>query len=152
MNRFIYLFVSLSVFSAEACKDKRCISQLRNKSEPAQLLIFVSSSMPKDSLKTLHKQSQRVQGKLIFRGLIKNSFRDTHAYFREVQIEADIDPPAFDDYKIERVPTFVLRKGKTYDRLEGHISLIAVLDIMKERGELQQDAKHLADNLKRKGT
>lgn len=121
---------------------------LKTESPKAPLKIFVSSSMPKESLKALHMQAQRIGARLIFRGLIQNSFKETQRYFKDLGISADIDPPAFEEHRITHVPTFVLvgEKSKT-DRLQGNISLDEALAIMTEKGDLKWLAKKLKGQL-----
>jgi type-F conjugative transfer system pilin assembly protein TrbC len=113
------------------------------------LLIFVSSSLSPQVLKNLFRDVSQVGGKLIFKGLINNSFKDTYHYFKEIQINADIDPNKFDDYQVSVVPTFILKdkQEKRFDRLQGNVSLDEALTQFKDRGEL----KSFAQNLLKKG-
>lgn len=113
------------------------------KEDPDKLLIFVSSSLPVASLKSLHEQARSKNATLIFRGLIKNSFAETKIFFEEQQISGDINPILFEDYQITHVPTFILRKGSTFDQIQGNITLDEALTQMKEKGELKDQAKKL---------
>lgn len=109
----------------------------------AQLFIFVSQSMPKGSIKALWEEAQKVGGRIVFRGLIGGSFRETEDYIRELGIVADIDPPRFEDYQITSVPTFVLARNGVFDKVSGHVSLRDALDQFRQEGELREDARRL---------
>lgn len=131
--------------SGKSCRQSHDYS-LKREELNAPLKIFVSSSMPKESLKALHQQAQRIGARVVFRGLINNSFKETQRYFKDLAISADIDPPAFDDHRITHVPTFVLggEKNKT-DQIQGNITLEEALSIMAEKGELKSLARELKD-------
>jgi len=116
-----------------------------------KLLVFVSFSMPLESLKALGAQVNRVGGKLVLRGLIKGSFQETALKIQELQEEVVIDPPLFEAYQIEHVPTFILRNTSTerveedvmYDQLSGNVSLIYALEQFASEGEVKQEAATL---------
>jgi conjugal transfer pilus assembly protein TrbC len=123
-----------------------CYSKIKNladskKSESkGQLLIFVSSSLPKQVLQALSNDAIRLGSRLIFRGLINNSFKDTQVFFNDAKINAEIDPTQFDSYKVTAVPTFILSdaQGERFDHLQGNISVDEALDQFKEKGELKR--------------
>jgi conjugal transfer pilus assembly protein TrbC len=115
---------------------------------PQDLIIFVSSSMPPASLKALFWQAQRAGIPLVFRGLIDNSFEKTKSFFEEHQINGEIDPNLFSEYHVSEVPTFVIREGKTFDVLQGNISLEDALTLFKKKGELKDKATHLLTTMK----
>ncbi len=121
-----------------------------SKHQQISFMIFVSSSMPSESLRSLFQISQKIGGRLIFRGLIKDSFQETKTYFEGLKIEADIDPTKFDEFQITQVPTFILIGKKTSDRLEGNISVISVLEKMESKGELTSEAGNLLTQIKGK--
>ncbi len=112
------------------------------------LIIFVSSSMPVVSLKALFWQAQRAGIPLVFRGLIDNSFVKTKSFFEEQQINGEIDPNLFSEYHVSEVPAFVIREGKTFDVLQGNISLEDALTLFKKKGELKDKATHLLTTMK----
>lgn len=117
-----------------------------------QILIFVSSSMPKESLRNLFAEAQKVGGKLVFQGLIDNSFRKTQQYFMDLQIAADIDPTVFEDHQVSHIPVFLIenKATKQVDTIRGHISLQEALSKLKDRGELKEKAGKLYQQLVRK--
>lgn len=137
--------------------EKACYSSLKDsdlqkeKTDQDQLLIFVSSSMSQNFLKELFKDAEKIGAKLIFRGLINNSFKETYTYFKETEINADIDPSKFDDYQVTVVPTFILTdaKGEQYDRLQGNVSIVEALTQFKDRGDFKAAAEKLLQTLGR---
>lgn len=92
-----------------------------------EILVFVSFSMPKDSLKELDWQADKYNARLLLRGLCANSFKKTSEKILEVNpngLRLDIDPEEFRKHRIEKVPTFILIKdGKEVSRLSGNVSL-----------------------------
>ena len=136
----------------EGCYDKqagggRCASTLLNQVKPQgplnapQLLIFVSQSMPKESLKSLWREAHKVGGKLLFRGLIGGSFKQTQAFMKELEIVADIDPTKFEEHAIKAVPTFMLITKENTDRLSGNVSLQSFLTEAQEKGDTRTGSR-----------
>lgn len=113
------------------------------------LLIFVSSSLSDQSLKELFKDASKIGAKLIFKGLINNSFKDTYQYFKGIEINADIDPEKFEKYQISVVPTLILLDGKEtkFDRLQGNVCVEEALTQFKDRGDLKSVAARLLKKL-----
>lgn len=114
------------------------------------LMIFVSSSIPKQSLKDLMYQAKKAGAVLVFKGFI-GSFKNTQEYLANIskeEISAIIDPRLFDLFQIEVVPTFVIlndvlqdceknncRLSPVHDRIAGNITLQYALE------QFAQDAK-----------
>jgi type-F conjugative transfer system pilin assembly protein TrbC len=113
----------------------------------AQLFIFVSQSVPTDSMKGLWNQAQRVGGKLVFRGLVGGSFKETQIYIQELGIVADIDPLKFDEFEIFQVPAFVLSQGNNHDKIVGNVSLSSFLEQSSVSGDLKKEAAELYKKL-----
>lgn len=128
--------------------NKQSTPTAKEKQSSQDLIIFVSSSMPATSLKTLFWQAQRAGVPLVFRGLIDNSFAKTKSFFEEQQINGEIDPNLFDEYHISEVPAFVIREGKSFDVLQGNISLEDALTLFKNKGELKDKATPLLTAMK----
>lgn len=121
--------------------------QSLNSSSNTQFLIFVSQSMPASSIKELFQQSQKVGGKLLFRGLIGGSFKETQSSIQELGIVADIDPTKFEEYGVTFVPTFVLSKGERHDKMTGNITLSSFLEQASQIGDLKEQASDLYNQL-----
>jgi len=144
------------------CRDKdfqgsgKCSSSLFESLEAKQgsgtssgvkLLVFVSQSVPADSIKELWNQAQRVGAKLLFRGLVGGSFKETQTYIQELGIVADIDPVKFDDFEISHVPAFIISQGDKHDKMVGNVSLSAFLEQSSVSGSLQKEAGDLYQKL-----
>jgi len=91
------------------------------------LLIFVSFSMPFESLKALNLQTQKHGGKLVFRGLVGGSFKEMTQKLKGFEVEVLIDPTLFRKHQVESVPTFIQNE----DRMSGNVSLNHVLKTFK---------------------
>lgn len=100
-------------------QDKR---ETRTK-DPSLILIFVSLSMPKESLKNLYKEAEQQGLSLLIRGLKNNSFKETAHVLKELEIAVQIDPQLFEAHQIEVVPTFVKVDNKESLHIQGNISL-----------------------------
>jgi conjugal transfer pilus assembly protein TrbC len=118
------------------------------KADSPSLLIFVSFSLPMASLKSYAQEAQKVGAALVFRGLLENSFIKTAQKIKELGSACLIDPTLFERYRIQAVPTFVLRDGKkSFDTLKGHISLKAALQKIAKKRTLTHQAQELLQKL-----
>jgi len=116
-----------------------------------QLLVFVSFSMPVETLKSLAFQVSQVCGTLVLRGLVKGNIKDTIEKLKELQREIMIDPTLFEAYGIKAVPTFTLRQKPTdtaeetvfHDRLMGNVSLEYALEQFSSQGILHLEAAQM---------
>ena len=129
-------------------------SPLTATSIPAQLRIFISFSMPKESLKVLAKQAKKAGGTLVLRGLVDNSVKKTLATIVEVfgKEEFDgftIDPLAFKNFGIKAVPAVVVAESsKKFDVMYGDVSLYYALKEMVDEGEMSLLASAYLRDLK----
>lgn len=85
-------------------------------------LIFISFSMPKESIKLLYSESLNQNATLVMRGLLDDSFKKTAAKLQSLNVVAQINPKLFKEYQIERVPTIVAVAGSTYHTISGNMS------------------------------
>lgn len=101
-----------------------------------KILVFLSFSMPKASLRSLAKEASKHNAVLVIKGLKDDSFKTTQQALLEVagqnldqKVSQDmqgfeINPDLFKTYQIKKVPTFVLVKNfKEISRLSGNVSL-----------------------------
>lgn len=107
----------------------------KNKNET--IYVFVSLSMPKESLKQLLQDAKQYNAVLLLRGLKNNSFRETAAWMqslgKDVQEGMEINPELFETYQIKQVPVFVLvKEDKEVRRLSGNVSLAFASEKLRE--------------------
>lgn len=101
-----------------------------------KILVFVSLSMPKESLKQLAKDALTHNAVLILRGLKNNSFKETVEFMGSMKEEKDgnssqgfeggfeINPMLFDTHNITHVPVFMhVKKDQEQARLSGNVTL-----------------------------
>lgn len=100
----------------------------------ANIVVFVSFSMPAHSLKTYFQDVTKAGGRLIMRGLKNKSFMETKKASENLQISFDIDPTLFEEFDVTVVPTFVKKGEKNSKKLEGHVTWKRV---MEKLGDIQ---------------
>jgi len=87
-----------------------------------EMMIFVSFSMPRESLLRIVEQSERTGARLIFRGFNGDKMTDMAAHISALlgkhRVEAVIHPPAFTQFKINQVPALVLAQSDAGDQLD----------------------------------
>jgi conjugal transfer pilus assembly protein TrbC len=82
-----------------------------------QLLIFISASVPRESLRKLTRQAALVNAPLILRGVVNGDLPATAEFMRDIlgdeepRARAMIDPTLFDRFGVKQVPTVVLVPG-----------------------------------------
>jgi len=78
------------------------------------LRVFVSLSMPKESLIRVGKDINRAGGKLVFRGFHRDKLSEMQKatmFLNEAGIsDIEIDPESFRRYNVQHVPTYVLAR------------------------------------------
>jgi type-F conjugative transfer system pilin assembly protein TrbC len=119
------------------------VKQKQHHPDSSQVLIFVSFSMPEASLITYAKDVAKIGGRLVFQGLVDDSFQATQAKFLKLGIAADIDPTLFETFSVNRVPLIVhapIVQGELQaqgaDQLLGHVSLAHALEQFCQKGEV----------------
>src|ERR1700721_885673 len=72
------------------------------------ILIFVSFSMPKESLKGWMDEAEKIHAPLVIRGLVNNSFKETVKKMTELANDnhggVQLDPTLFKAFNIKQVP------------------------------------------------
>ena len=95
---------------------------LQTKPATPEMMIFVSFSMPRESLLRIVEQSERTGARLIFRGFNGDKMIDMSkrisALLGNHRVEAVIHPPAFTQFKVNQVPALVLAQSDAGDQLE----------------------------------
>ncbi|WP_237071202.1 type-F conjugative transfer system pilin assembly protein TrbC [Mycetohabitans sp. B2] len=91
------------------------------------LMIFASFTMPRESLKRLVSQANRVGASVVLYGFKNNSFKDTVQAINALDEPAGnvvVNPNAFNKYKIKVVPTIVLAEAATLDSVDNEGSAL----------------------------
>lgn len=121
--------------------------------------IAVSLSMPKASLRQLARDAEKAQAVLVIRGLLDGSFTKTQTALKGVFVEGEpagliIDPRVFQQYHVERVPSFIAatdevqpceegiecdRPDVPFDVVRGNVSLGQALRLLADKGTAAPD-------------
>lgn len=130
------------------------------------LMIFASFAMPRESLKRLVSQANRVGASVVLRGFKNNSFKETVKAINalgESTGNVIVNPNAFIKYKIKAVPTVVLAQAATIEQVDsagcalpdhfaavaGDVSLDYALDeIMRRVPTLNQAASRYVQQIR----
>lgn len=87
----------------------------------AELMVFVSLSMPKGSLERIVAESERTGAVLVLRGLKGNSLTRMGEEIAHLvgkrNVTAIVHPPAFTQFKITQVPALVLAQSSQANRI-----------------------------------
>ncbi len=111
-------YLLLVIFCQSTCfysiADAQVISE-GQRSVPGHVLIFISFSMPMESLKAWSEQAQKIHAPLIILGLLNDSFADTQKAVKQMTLHSHggviIDPQLFQTYHITQVPSAVVRRS-----------------------------------------
>jgi len=97
------------------------------------IYILASSSLSEDSLKQLVKDAEKKNLPVYFRGLIKNSYKETAAYFKRLGVGITIDPRPFREFNQPQVPAFVFKGKDKMFILKGNVPLKYALEKLQEQ-------------------
>lgn len=128
-----------------------------------ELLVFVSFSMPRESLLRIVEQSEKTGAKMVFRGMAGNSLTDMSRRVADIvgnhRVETLIHPPAFAQFKVDRVPALVLAGSDagnhldngcaqpgSYVKVTGDVSQDYALDAIERTSPQWSDAAHQFNN------
>lgn len=106
-----------------------------------KIYIFISFSMPKESIKEWMDESQKAGASLVIRGLVNNSFKETIQKMSEFtqgnKGGLQLDPNLFKRFHIEKVPAVVVADTEIcpptitcqeqYDVIYGNVTLAYAL-------------------------
>ncbi len=120
-----------------------------------QLIIFISLSMPSQSLVALNAQAKKAGGLLVIRGLVNNSFKETANVLQGLSakgVDVIVDPRLFEAFAVTSVPTFVVTPTDSHpcgdkkcsytpihDRISGNVSLEYALWEIARGGEVSNE-------------
>ena len=95
---------------------------IQTKPATPEMMIFVSFSMPRESLRRIVEQSERTGARLIFRGFYGDKMTDMAAHIGALlgkhHVEAVIHPPAFSQFEVNQVPALVLARSDAGNQLD----------------------------------
>jgi type-F conjugative transfer system pilin assembly protein TrbC len=117
----------------------------------SDLMIFVSMSMPEESLRQYANQAKRFGAVLMMRGFVNDKMSDTRETLAKLNPSAaewEINPEPFNTFKIDKVPAIVLAtaesasvtedgcaKPETYTVVFGDITVADALDKIALHGQ-----------------
>lgn len=122
--------------------EKKCVTCLSDVVEESSVFVFASFSMPDGVWVSLSPELEKVGGTFLLQGLPSNSFKELAVKIydlRQKGVNASIQlhPQLFEQYGVNRVPTFVVREGDQWDKLTGTVSLQYALSEIMAKGECQ---------------
>lgn len=104
--------------------------------------VFVSFSMPNELIEALFKDAAHHDVPVYLNGLIDDDMKKTLARIFDYSqkypnLSVQIDPFAFEQYHIDRVPALVVAQGDQFDVLYGNVTLDDGLLWLKRKGDLR---------------
>lgn len=132
------------------------IEQARNQPGDAlPFLVFVSLSMPSNSLKPLLEDVHRAGGVAVLRGFKDGSLKETASALLDITGEGEplagaaVDPRLFRSFAVKAVPTFIIPSGALgecsepdctepappHDRIAGNVTVSYALRQLADHGE-----------------
>jgi len=129
-------------------------NQPTNKKYPS-VIIFVSFSMPDQSLQTILQQAKKIGASVVIRGLIHNSFKETFTKIGEIIKNSngggfELNPPLFKKFHIQSVPALVVLptvdmcandticSEENFDVVYGNIPILDGLKAIRDHGNVSQ--------------
>lgn len=133
-------------------QDANSASMLVPEAAPVPIMIFVSFSMSKESIKGWIAQAKKIGAAVYIRGLVNNSFKDTtKAVLELIQDQPGgllIDPTLFKKYSIAQVPAVVVTSGNSFDVVYGDVTLDYALESISKAVQVSE-SKYLLDAIKK---
>lgn len=111
-------------------------------SDIPELMVFVSFSMPKETLERIVAQSEKSGAVLVLRGLKGSSLsrmgEELAALVGKRNVTAIIHPPAFKQFKVAKVPALVIARSGQATKI-GEDGCAAPASYIKVDGDVGQD-------------
>jgi len=122
----------------------------------SSILIFVSFSMPTQSLEAYLRDAKKIQASVVIRGLVDNSFQKTYRRIADLVKTSgggvELNPIWFKRFDIQVAPAVVIvpegspcykndicKKGTDFDVMTGDITLSSALKMIRDRGHLTSE-------------
>jgi conjugal transfer pilus assembly protein TrbC len=149
------ILANLQTQSAITDNQKKTPSNQEKQKNPTAI-IFVSFSMPDESIVTYLRDAKKIHASVVIRGLINNSFKETFLKMSSIVQQAggggvELNPPLFKKFTISRVPAVVIvpdnqilssKKSSSteadFDVVYGDIPLFNALKIIRDHGSVSQ--------------
>lgn len=149
MKKIIATFMLIILIVNNLCQATEAIKPMKTNG----VIIFVSLSMPRQSLVAIMRDANRIGGSVVMRGLVNDSFKQTFQEISNLVQEAkgggiELNPMAFKRFQVTKVPTFVAilpshpclakqqcNRENDYDVISGNLTLEAALSEMSQRGK-----------------
>lgn len=131
----------------------------------AEIALFISfTSMESTTVNQYVAQATRYKIPIVLRGFIKNSYKETALYIRDMRVAYPeltilIDPPAYEKFNVTEVPTLVVSKSSTsplkdgcaaagdYSKVAGEVSIQSMLDYVRLNSKNPMLASAAAERL-----
>jgi len=112
-----------------------CINQAEDIFTDPKVFIAMSFSVPENIWISLSKELEKIEGTFVLCGLPNNSFKELAVRIlslknKGVNAQIQLDPKLFQECEITQVPTFIVKKDNSYDKLMGNVSLKFALSKM----------------------
>lgn len=139
-----YMLLPIEIFSCCGSYDP----EGRHPSK-THLFVFISSSMPRQSLQNYLIEAKKYEAVLIIRGLINGSFVATQKFIQTFGNDAffQVNDEAFQRFGITQVPAIVLVRDQDcppgekcnliFDKIYGNISIKHALNLFDEQGDVK---------------
>lgn len=130
------------------------VNLLKNENNP-NVIIFISFSIPEQSIVSLLQDAKKLHASVVIRGLIHNSFKETFIKMASIVKKAggggvELNPPVFKKFDIQKVPAIVvLPTSQTcysqkicsedkFDVVYGDIPLFNALKTIRDHGTVSK--------------
>jgi conjugal transfer pilus assembly protein TrbC len=127
---------------ADGYRQYPATSNRTGTSDSPELMVFVSFSMPRESLERIVIQSEKSGAVMVLRGFKGNSMarmgEEIAKLIGKRNVTALIHPPAFTQFKVTQVPALVLAKPSQATRI-GTDGCAAPTSYIKVDGDVTQD-------------
>lgn len=131
------------------------VDVLKKLNDP-KVIIFISFSMPTQSIVSLLQDAQKIHASVVIRGLIHNEFKETFKRISSIVTEAkgggvELNPLVFSKFNIQKIPAFVvipdgeiclLEKicpDERFDVVYGDIPLFDALKEIRDHGTVSKE-------------
>ncbi len=147
------LSASEDLTKSEQCKGCPSLPQ----GYDSGLMVLVSATLPDLSWEEHSHYLEKCGGKFVMRGFPKNSFRRFIQFVKAkkdqgVFASIELDPDLFEKYHAQAVPAIILDDGKSFDKIEGNISVLTALELFAKSGSTAKLAKELLFQIKQSKT